>query len=453
MSKNILNSQQKETLSVREEIKDECLSLVDQFTMHGLPNVFRARNAFMKITWFTLFLASTGVCTWLTVKAILDYLNYEVVTKIRVQSEIPVQLPAITICNSNPFMEEQALTGIELLYKDDTLLNITNYPVSIQKYLMLSLIQVANLTQTEKSEIGFTLEKFVIRCQFGTNNCESTDWIWYYDFTFGNCFTFNSGRMMNGTKVPLRKIRQTGKYFGLEVELFAGNPSNFYSLSKDYGVHVFIHNQSQPINPYSPLTFPTGFASNIAISKVVNSRLEYPYSECKEDFGKFDSELYLFLTKSNRIYSQSDCFYVCIQKKLALACQCSYTWFPNLYDLQPCLDKIQSECVRKVVINMIDNLKESCKNYCPLECNTITYTTAITSNRYPTQSYANVLLDKYDLKQRFNSTRNVTYEELKDNVLALNFYLDSFDYTEIIEKPSQTVTDMISTCGGILLFL
>jgi hypothetical protein len=64
-----------------------------------------------------------------------------------------------------------------------------------------------------------------------------------------------------------------------------------------------------------------------------------------------------------------------------------------------------------------------------------------------------VLLEKYNLQQRLNLTRNVTYEELKDNVLALNFYLDSFDYTEITEMASQTVIDLISNCGGILLFL
>ena len=124
--------------------------------------------------------------------------------------------------------------------------------------------------------------------------------------------------------------------------------------------------------------------------------------------------------------------------------------FQNLFNLEPC---IIDECVINIWNIMIENLQTYCGKYCPLECNTITYTTAITSNRYPTQSYANVLLDKYDLQQRFNLTRNVTYEELKDNVLALNFYLDSFDYTEITEMASQTVIDLISNCGGKNIFI
>jgi len=442
-----------EAISIKNEIKNECLSLVDQFTMHGLPNVFRARNAFMKVTWFILFLASTGFCTWLTVKSIMDYLNYNVVTEIRIQTEIPFQMPAITICNSIPFTEDFAFTEIETLYKNFTKYNYRNYSVSIQKFLILTLIKVSNLTENEKSKIGFNAEKFFIYCQFESEKCESTDWIRSFDFMFGNCFTFNSGRTENGTRIPLKTFRKTGKEFGLEVELFASNPKNFFSLSKDYGVRVFIHNQSQPLNPNTALSFPTGFASYIAIGKLFNNRLEYPYSECKEDFGKFDSELYEFIIKSNKTYSQAECFEVCAQRNIAKACNCSYPWFPNLYDLQPCFSQESNTCVENVWIQMIGNLKESCKIFCPLECRTISYTTAITNNRYPTQAYANELLANFNLQSRFNSSQNITYEDLRDNVLALYFYADSFEYTEITEMASQTLIDLISACGGFSLIL
>lgn len=130
--------------------------------------------------------------------------------------------------------------------------------------------------------------------------------------------------------------------------------------------------------------------------------------------------------------------------------------FTNIYGLVTCTDK-DKNCIYQVFGKMGNNLKESCKQSCPLECNTVSYSNTITSSSYPTEFFATKLIDKYNLKSRFNSTENITYEKLRDNIVALSFYANSFEFMEINEVESVTILGLISTCGGIhfifLIFL
>ena len=126
--------------SLKEEVRKECLSVIDQFTVHGFPNIFRARTLFMKVFWLIIFLLSTSACTWLTIEAIMDYFNYDVVAKIRIQNEIPFVLPMITICNINQ-------------------------------------IGQTNELETLNYESNLDYDKFFIDCKFMFVSCTRTDWV------------------------------------------------------------------------------------------------------------------------------------------------------------------------------------------------------------------------------------------------------------------------------------
>jgi hypothetical protein len=62
-------------------------------TMHGLPGIFQAKYLLVKIMWAICLLASTGVCAYLLIKSVQDFLEYGVVTVTSNVYERPTLFP------------------------------------------------------------------------------------------------------------------------------------------------------------------------------------------------------------------------------------------------------------------------------------------------------------------------------------------------------------------------
>ena len=77
-------------------------------TSHGLPNALRTTHLSMRIMWSMCFLVSTGACSYLIIKSILAFFEYEVITKVRVVNEFQSEFPRILICNLNQFTTVKA---------------------------------------------------------------------------------------------------------------------------------------------------------------------------------------------------------------------------------------------------------------------------------------------------------------------------------------------------------
>ena len=87
------------TVSKLKNIKTQCQEIILSSTIHGLPNALRSKNLFLKIVWFGLFLVSASVGIYSVIDSLNDFLNYEVVTKIDMIDELPIQFPAVTFYN------------------------------------------------------------------------------------------------------------------------------------------------------------------------------------------------------------------------------------------------------------------------------------------------------------------------------------------------------------------
>jgi hypothetical protein len=92
-------------LSWRKKLHDLLLTS----TSHGLPNALRTPHTSMRVMWLLCFVASTGVCSYLIIKSFLAYLDYEVITKVRVVNEFQSEFPRILICNLNQFTTNKSL--------------------------------------------------------------------------------------------------------------------------------------------------------------------------------------------------------------------------------------------------------------------------------------------------------------------------------------------------------
>ena len=123
-----------------------------------------------------------------------------------------------------------------------------------------------------------------------------------------------------------------------------------------------------------------------------------------------------------------------------------YSIFNNEFtkQIKPCYDSNQIKCTNNMIAKYSNNIEETCANECPLECEYITYETAMSQLDYPNRQHFD------DLKTRFIEYENMSIDEYKKTHLRLNIHFKSNDYAEIREMPKTSAIELISNLGGVL---
>lgn len=120
----------------------------------------------------------------------MEYYSYGVSSMSRTFYETPTLFPKVTICNTNPLTTEYA-------YNKSRLIGI---------YLVDEFF-----VNDEKKKLGHDLKDILLDCEFNRIKCDSSEFTWYFDDNYGNCYTFNSG-----AKRDLRQSIIAGPNYGLK---------------------------------------------------------------------------------------------------------------------------------------------------------------------------------------------------------------------------------------------
>lgn len=100
------------------------------------------------------------------------------------------------------------------------------------------------------------------------------------------------------------------------------------------------------------------------------------------------------------------------------------------------------------------NINELCSNQCPPECNSVSYMTSVSASQYPSYVYGSYLRKNSMVMDKFNNRSNMTLEELRANLLAINIFYSELSYRKFYEIKKMDVIDLVSNVGGTLgLFL
>ena len=226
LSKNI-TLQERTTIVLKkpERIRRNLRNLIINSTIHGLPNSFKAERPLFKIMWLIFFLISASFGLFMVVTNLLDYLDYEIVTKFQVNNESPMVFPTITFYNLN------------------------------------------------KLKQPYSLDEILISCSFNDAGCSDKDFEVKKD-NYQSVYGFNSGRNSTHRPVTLKKQSMANPLNGFRIILFAGLPeesSDQYYRSS--GFHVTIHNNTADPGyvegiSYSGIKIPVGFKTFIIIERV-----------------------------------------------------------------------------------------------------------------------------------------------------------------------------------------
>ena len=167
----------------------------------------------------------------------------------------------------------------------------------------------------------------------------------------------------------------------------------------------------------------SSFLTEVLVDRFFYKKLPYPYSDClsfSEIKSKYSGSIYYNeLVKNNYSYRQKDCFELCIQN-------------------------------RTNNLEQSNNYIELCSPFCPIECETISYTTYITISDYPSVTRQNTLLKDPVIRKHFENITVISSDFLKKSVLSVFVYYSDLKYTLFSESEKMLPFELISSIGGTL---
>jgi hypothetical protein len=433
---------------LKHEIIEELKRASTNTTGHGLPRIILSKSYFLKIMWLTFMLASIGLCAFMIVKSVSQYLNFDVNTKISVINQAQMSFPAISICNLNPLITSFGSLYLRNYYETAYNLTIPVYDVLVE-YFTNNTIENVNdyllyFTYTPKfhlpvNEFGYDAEKMLRGCEVA-NSFECGPFHRYYDPLYGNCFKFNGNTSHKYT------INRSGE--GFYIEVFAGvtdlSRDRFYA-PKQKGIVVIIEDQVKfPIKTNGIIVRP-GSQANIVLSKTTTENLPLPYSNCQYA-EMIDTLLSREMTRLGVLYTRKNCMVFCEQKLIVDKLGCYDARLPAILNAQPCLTHNQF----RNIVNLTLDFNE-CFPYCPFECNSIEYSVSISYGDFPTWNYyVDLTWNKFDLYAWLFQNETFNYVDFRESFAAVRIYFDELKSTDIADSPAMLVGDLIANIGGTM---
>jgi hypothetical protein len=101
------------------------------------------------------------------------------------------------------------------------------------------------------------------------------------------------------------------------------------------------------------------------------------------------------------------------------------------------------------VWNKKENYIKKWLDFCPEECDSVTYSLSTSLSEYPEPLYAQNLIKSSFLNSTFTDIKS-NYSNLKKSVLAFSVYYSELKYTEIRELEKLGLVDLICAIGGTM---
>jgi hypothetical protein len=381
----------------------------------------------------------SGISAYLVIESIIDYFAYGVTTTSRSIQENPTIFPKVTFCNLKLFSTKYAFD----LWKNGKQDGI-------------------NLTNKQRTKLGHDLNDILLQCSFNGKKCDSTDFIWSFDFSYGNCYMFNSGFKSNGSRVDLKRSNVANKELGLQLTIYANIYEEFLDVMdknglNQMGVIIRIGNSSY-MRDYSNdgILVSPGFQTNIVVDREFKSMLPKPYSNCEIDSTSpnilKDMFYYNLIGESNYEYSQQLCLTQCVQVFFINQYNCTLSVILSLKNSN------NLSCNFTLIDSLFDSYLISrtindCLPSCPLECHQTLYKTSISFSYLLSNRFLPFIKNNSNLITDFlNRTLDAT--TAKDSFVNVNIYYESLSYTESNESPRMDVISLLASIGGNLsLFL
>ena len=151
-------------------------------TVQGYPNLFRTERTSMRLVWLLSLLVAICLCCVMLVQSILQYVAFEVNTRVRVVRPTEgIRFPAISVCPAS-FLSTEG--GFQ--FARDYFANQTNSTVdslddlrrllphnSIEKGLYVLRQTAFELDEAQQRTLSFAQDEILLKCMIRGLNCTS----------------------------------------------------------------------------------------------------------------------------------------------------------------------------------------------------------------------------------------------------------------------------------------
>ena len=249
-----------EKKSLKKEILEMVRDCGDRSSIHSLPS-FASKNVpfLVKVVWMICVVISWGYFGYQIYGVVNLYLTYSVVSAVSIGYEAPTDFPsknflgllswsiakflpllvfsflAVDICNLNPFNGYETgdyfadvISQNELTVDGSDTVRAYTDEVSSKFKSFFQYMRLTNQLAKPGYEYGFLLKDILISCEYQGVNCSASDFYWYYDYNYGNCYRFNGLDLSQTVPSPgynAKSVRQSSKAGwrnGLMLEIYAG---------------------------------------------------------------------------------------------------------------------------------------------------------------------------------------------------------------------------------------
>ena len=423
----------------------------------------------LKLLLSIFVLVSVCFCSSLIRQLILSYLSFEVSTTTRTLYETPALFPKVTICNVNPFTTEYALeflkeishnfkSKIDIFNKTKlNRLNQTYKSSLISNVYHQAIFKMNSLNQTEKRKLSHPIEDMLQNCYFNAQPC--SEFNWYFDPYYGNCWVFNSE--FN----PLGFNSFPGEFYGLSLVLYVNFHESLKTINSyngGLGAVIRIDNSSY-LTSYigsDGIKVEPGHKTSISVSRSFKYSLPRPYSNCQIDNktkSELQSELFNIILNSAYRYTQPTCFQQCLQRAIYLECNCTDPSYVSLFtNVTQCLSLKETQCMIHLYDEKLykdDFIQTNCISDCPLECYIEKFDVSLSSFELGSKYFFDYLKTNTKLNGDFLQTK-LDLEMARKSFVGLNIFYKSLSYEISTESPQTDLIWLLASIGGYLgLFL
>ena len=165
---------------------------------------FRTKSKWIRFYLGALLFSCTGITAYMIIGLVISYLEYEVLTTSQTIDETPALFPKVTICNNVNFQTEYAVEFLRQVNREVNesvnLFDVGNEHLKrlASQVFILAMKKInADFSNEQKRKLEHEPYDLLHDCQFGNKECSINDeFIWTYDKSFGNCYVFNSQKVI-----------------------------------------------------------------------------------------------------------------------------------------------------------------------------------------------------------------------------------------------------------------
>ncbi|GFY74836.1 hypothetical protein TNIN_370151 [Trichonephila inaurata madagascariensis] len=408
-------------------------------------------NPFRKLVWMFILMGGLAITVYQVFRFLKVFLQYPVITSLRLEQKYFVKFPAVTVCNLNR-MKHKHLKCLHSVFPLDSCFSgaeIPNLFMSKRTGLYSCSSEFSGNSDAEKDdtihflktylavseerrkEAGYKSEEFITQCSFNGKPCSVKDFAEFQSLRYGNCFTFNK---FNQNISETLMISQTGDQNGLVLVLDLSH-LDYLKISSTIGARVIIHDpKEEPSFVDTGNNIAAGYETSVMLSETFFGRLRSPYRDhCGEYKGK---NIWPYHESYNK------CKRICIQEVSFKTCGCVDPTLPSTASRKLCnvTDKSEMCCLDKA-LNLLLQQNTDCD--CPLPCSATNYGEMISVARWPSAS-------SFLTGEARGKYYSHSFEYFRRSQAKLKIFFSSLVQKIYVQKPKFHPSEVFSHLGGEL---